>query len=62
MKLSQKRRTDLFRAIHEEITDIRNPFKLKLNAEADYKIAQVVDRIWQRVCWVLVDWIIKDGE
>ena len=51
MNLSDKRRSELYRAIHDSIVDVR--IKLKLSAGSDAILAQVEHEIWARVCKVL---------
>lgn len=51
MKMSEKRRSDLYAAIHEAIVDVR--VKLKLPAKDDHVLAQVINEIWRRQKGVL---------
>ena len=44
MKISNKKRSELYRAIHEAIVDIC--IKLKLPADQDIILAQVEHKIW----------------
>jgi hypothetical protein len=46
MKLSEKTRSELYRAIHDSIVDIR--IKLKLPAKDDVVLAQVETAIWDK--------------
>lgn len=45
MRISQKRRAELYRAIHNGIVDVR--IKLKLPAKEDVMLAQVESEIWR---------------
>jgi hypothetical protein len=45
MKISEKKRNELYGAIHEAIVDVR--IALKLPANGDYTLAQVENKIWQ---------------
>ncbi|MDD5015467.1 MAG: hypothetical protein PHW73_10315 [Atribacterota bacterium] len=46
MKLSEKTRSELYRAIHDSIVDIR--IQLKLPAKDDVVLAQVESAIWDK--------------
>ena len=45
MKMSEKRREKLYRAIHYAIRDVR--IELKLPAKDDHKLAQIEHQIWR---------------
>ena len=51
VQISQKRRDDLYRAIHDSIVDVR--IALKLEVKDDVKLAQVEHEIWSRQKQVL---------
>lgn len=51
MKLSQKRRTALYTAIHAAVVDAR--IALKLSAREDARLAQVELEIWRGITKVL---------
>jgi hypothetical protein len=46
MRLSNKTREELYRAIHESIVDAR--IKLKLSPKDDVELAQVEHKIWTK--------------
>jgi hypothetical protein len=45
MKMSEKRRSAMYRAIHNAIVDVR--IAMKLPAKDDVVLAQVENEIWQ---------------
>ncbi|HUU89186.1 MAG TPA: hypothetical protein VMX17_15740 [Candidatus Glassbacteria bacterium] len=51
MKLSAERKTKLYSAIHDSIMKTR--IEMKLLANDDVKIAQLVNKIYDNVCNVL---------
>ena len=46
MKISAKKREELYAAIHSEISDLR--IALQLDPKTDYKLAQVELKIWRK--------------
>lgn len=56
--ISKKNREALYRAIHEEIVDVR--IKLKLSPKDDYTLAQVESAIWAKQKVVLG--LTKEGK
>ena len=46
MRISAKRRQEMYRAIHDAIVDVR--IELKLSPKDDVKLAQVEHEIWRR--------------
>jgi hypothetical protein len=51
MKMSEKRRSALYDAIHAAIVDVR--VELKLPGKDDYTLAQVINKIWAKQKGVL---------
>lgn len=51
MKLSHKKRNELYAVLHEEIVNVR--IKLKLPAKDDVTLAQVEHAIWVKIKRVL---------
>lgn len=51
MKLSAKRKQDVYNAIHEQIMQLRIELQQKhqLSSEIDHKIAQTINPIWRDV-------------
>jgi len=46
MRISDKRRQEMYRAIHDAIVDVR--IELKLSPKDDVKLAQVEHKIWKK--------------
>ena len=46
MKISEKRRSELYSAIHDTVVDLR--IELKLSPKDDVKLAQVEIEIWRK--------------
>ena len=51
MKISEKRKTRLYAAIHEVIMKLR--IELKLPDNQDFKLAQLANKVYDDVCTVL---------
>ena len=51
MRLSEKTRSELYRAIHDSIVDVR--IALKLSPKDDHTLAQVEHAIWSKQKQVL---------
>lgn len=47
MKISEKKRDELYKAIHDEIVSVR--IQLKLPAKDDVTLAQVEHAIWTKI-------------
>ena len=45
MRMNEKRREKLYRAIHDAIVDIR--IELKLSGKDDWKLSQIENQIWR---------------
>lgn len=46
MRMSEKRKTKLYAAIHDALMDVR--IKLKLPSKDDHAVAQVIHEIWRK--------------
>lgn len=51
MKISQKKKEELYKAIREPIVDIR--IALKLSANDDFILAQIENEIWKQLKYIL---------
>lgn len=47
MRISERKRNELYSAIHDSITDLR--IKLKLPGGSDFALAQLEQEIWRRI-------------
>lgn len=51
MKISKKKREEIYKAIHSTVIGVR--IKLATNAKTDFAIAQIEPEIWRKICNVL---------
>lgn len=49
MRISNKRKADLYRSIHAPIIDLRVEMSEELTAKQDARMAQLTQAIWERV-------------